>query len=328
MLSKWIKIFSIGLITLLSSSLVVGLIYEQLGRKSAWEENRPHGKTISINQTGIHTIIKGKRSQHPTIVFVAGYYPTGATSLIWEKIQEEVSLHTQTISYDRKGLLWSETPDNKDFSLTSTIEELRILINTTAPNQKIILVGHSLSGLLIRHFAELYPNMVDGLVLIDAPHPNQERIIPKKLLGETGYENYGIWNFLSNVGYLRSSFNYIYPGTDENASINTISNAFFPEKVNTILREKEIRRELFEKTLNQTSLDSLPLKIIFASGKKVQKEFKERSEGILFDNLWQELQRDMLSLSTNSELIVADNSGHYIPFEQPDLIINTIVNML
>jgi pimeloyl-ACP methyl ester carboxylesterase len=39
---------------------------------------------------------------------------------------------------------------------------------------------------------------------------------------------------------------------------------------------------------------------------------------------WQELQVDLTKLSSNSQYIIAENSGHLIPLEQPDLIVSAV----
>jgi pimeloyl-ACP methyl ester carboxylesterase len=37
-----------------------------------------------------------------------------------------------------------------------------------------------------------------------------------------------------------------------------------------------------------------------------------------------ELQVDLTKLSSNSQYIIAENSGHLIPLEQPDLIVSVV----
>ena len=40
--------------------------------------------------------------------------------------------------------------------------------------------------------------------------------------------------------------------------------------------------------------------------------------------MWQEMQRELVSLSTDSTLLVAESSDHGIPFYQPDIIVQAI----
>jgi pimeloyl-ACP methyl ester carboxylesterase len=41
-----------------------------------------------------------------------------------------------------------------------------------------------------------------------------------------------------------------------------------------------------------------------------------------------ELQEELAHLSPNSQLILAKDSGHFIMWDQPDLVIDTINNMV
>ena len=45
-------------------------------------------------------------------------------------------------------------------------------------------------------------------------------------------------------------------------------------------------------------------------------------------DLWRQTQTDYAGQTATSELIVADGSDHAIPAHQPDLIIDTIVDLL
>ncbi len=47
-----------------------------------------------------------------------------------------------------------------------------------------------------------------------------------------------------------------------------------------------------------------------------------------FRQMWIELQRDLTKLSTNSRQLFADRSSHFMNFDQPDLIISAIRQML
>ena len=66
-----------------------------------------------------------------------------------------------------------------------------------------------------------------------------------------------------------------------------------------------------------TSLDSLPL-IVLSQGSKDSKMSDERFEK------WTLLQLDLTKLSSNSQRIIAENSGHEIPLDQPELIISAV----
>lgn len=320
--TKIAKVFAVILISI----LITGIVYEQVMRYNTNKKYTPKGELFLINDSKIHAIVKGKNHKKSTVVFLAGYYPTGASSLIWSTIESEVSKHTKTISYDRSGILWST--QNSEITIESTIEDLHQLLLKIDGNDPYILVGHSISGMVARAFTEEYPDMVNGLVLIDASHPEAQNKIPKEILGKAKNRNYYWISFLSSIGYIRLVDSYMYPNTLESDSINQISNAFFPEKIRSILKSKELKSAWAEQIRHQKSFGDLPMKIIAATGNKVIQEFSSKQQGETFDTIWRELQLDMLSLSSNTELTWAENSGHYIPLEQPDLIIKTVLKIL
>ena len=46
------------------------------------------------------------------------------------------------------------------------------------------------------------------------------------------------------------------------------------------------------------------------------------------EQVWQELQTDLASLSSNSQLLVAEKSGHGIQVDQPEIVIEAIRQMV
>jgi pimeloyl-ACP methyl ester carboxylesterase len=66
-----------------------------------------------------------------------------------------------------------------------------------------ILAGHSYGGLVSRVFADLYPDEIAGLVLVDASHPDQWARIPASLDGQVTALSNRILSNLASVGVLR-----------------------------------------------------------------------------------------------------------------------------
>jgi pimeloyl-ACP methyl ester carboxylesterase len=46
------------------------------------------------------------------------------------------------------------------------------------------------------------------------------------------------------------------------------------------------------------------------------------------EDVWQAQQRSLLNLSSNSRQVVAERSGHFIPLDQPDLVVDQIRRMV
>ncbi len=104
-----------------------------------------------------------------TVLFDAGH---ADWSNAWALVQPAVSAKGRACTYDRAGLGYSDaaqrpaTPDN-------VIEDLRALIKNAGIKGPLVLVGHSLGGYNMKHFAAAYPAEVAALVLVD---PSEERV--------------------------------------------------------------------------------------------------------------------------------------------------------
>jgi len=104
-----------------------------------------------------------KGSGGPTVVFEAGI---AATHLNWFHIQETVSRFTGTASYDRSGLGWS-SPCRTARTPGNIVVELHAMLQRAGIKPPYILVGHSFGGMVMRRYAQMYPEDVLSVLLVD-----------------------------------------------------------------------------------------------------------------------------------------------------------------
>lgn len=96
----------------------------------------------------------------------------GSFSPNWYWVQEELAPTIRSVAYDRAGLGWSRRSRRQRDAQTIAIE-LRDALRTAGIAPPYVLAGHSFGGLPVRAFADLYPELTAGLVLVDASHPDQ-----------------------------------------------------------------------------------------------------------------------------------------------------------
>jgi pimeloyl-ACP methyl ester carboxylesterase len=121
---------------------------------------------------------------NPPVVFETGGSPANGGPLeSWERVQPAVSKFTTTVSYDRAGIGRSE-PGAKPRDARRVAQELHTALGNAGIRPPYILVGHSLGGPYIRVFADLYPDDVSGMVLVD---PTQEEAIEWSKAHDTNY---------------------------------------------------------------------------------------------------------------------------------------------
>lgn len=127
----------------------------------------PPGKMFVVAGHRLHMNCQGKGS--PTVVMDSG---AGDFSFDWAHVQPEVARFTRVCTYDRAGYAWSE-PGPMPRTLGQLAYELHTLCEKAGIMGPIVLVGHSLGGLIVRRYAADFPKDVAGIVFVDSAHEDQ-----------------------------------------------------------------------------------------------------------------------------------------------------------
>ena len=105
----------------------------------------------------------------PTVILQAG---TDDTSEVWSAVQKQVEKFARVCSYDRLGLGKSDkltSPHTAD----EIVHDLNGLLHAAPLSPPYVMVGHSIGGIYVRKYADLYPTEVIGMVLLDSAHEEQ-----------------------------------------------------------------------------------------------------------------------------------------------------------
>jgi pimeloyl-ACP methyl ester carboxylesterase len=106
-----------------------------------------------------------------TVVLEAGL---GDTLDVWTNVQPLIAAScTRTIAYTRAGYPGSD-PASGPRDAATIVSELRSELKRRGILPPYVLVGHSLGGLYMQYFARQYPDEIEGLVLVDSTHWNQQ----------------------------------------------------------------------------------------------------------------------------------------------------------
>ncbi|MGB3486227.1 MAG: alpha/beta hydrolase [Mycobacterium sp.] len=283
------------------------------------------GGLIDAGGFRLHLVKQG--TGDAVVVMEAG---SGETSLSWRKIPAVLAENATVITYDRAGYAWSETSPNSR-SGAHIVTELRTALEASGLTGPYVLVGHSLGGMYVREFAQLHPDEVAGLVLIDARPEDDDRRTATLLeeAGFTGNPPPAILTALKMSGALRAFSDALLDGLvapqDREAFLDVVAS---PSYFTTKQREADLAH-LTEDTIRGQNLGDLPVRII-ARGRSqdyatagISPEVGEQLEAI-----WHDGQQKMLDLSTDATLVTATESAHMIIHDQPDLIIDTINSLL
>ncbi|HEX5424888.1 MAG TPA: alpha/beta hydrolase, partial [Candidatus Acidoferrales bacterium] len=143
--------------------------FNALATVQYWATNPVPGNFYDVDGYKMHIYCTGQGS--PTLILDAGL---GNDWTVWGAVQPTLSKTTRVCSYDRAGFGGSAArPGTRDADhIAHELHELLTEAGITGP---IILMGHSIAGLYIRDYAELYPQQVAGLVLVDSSFPLQDK---------------------------------------------------------------------------------------------------------------------------------------------------------
>jgi pimeloyl-ACP methyl ester carboxylesterase len=127
------------------------------------------GRLVSLGTHRLHLHRTGSGS--PAVVFDAAL---GGSSLSWTFIQPAIAGFTTACAYDRAGFGWSDAGPMPR-TIGRIAAELHELLSAAAVPPPYVLVGHSFGGLAIRAYASAHPEDVAGLVFVDPAHPEEWR---------------------------------------------------------------------------------------------------------------------------------------------------------
>jgi len=129
----------------------------------------PPGLLVNVDGHQMHLQVRGPDIDGPTVVLDAGI---GSFSPNWHWVQVELAPTVKSVAYDRAGLGWSR-PSRRQRDAQTIAMELRDALGEAGIEPPYVVAGHSFGGLPVRAFADLYPELTAGLVLVDASHPDQ-----------------------------------------------------------------------------------------------------------------------------------------------------------
>jgi pimeloyl-ACP methyl ester carboxylesterase len=270
-----------------------GYIYQIVATALDKRHYPPPGKLVSINGHRLHIQSDGRGS--PTVILEAGL---GAMSSGWGWIQPEVAKFTRVVSYDRAGLGWSEA-DNFSPSALHRAWQLHKLLQTSGIDGPYVLAGHSMGGLLVRVFANQYPDETVGIVLIDASHPDQYVRSPAiRRHMNSGFQLLKRMPLLTKLGYVRLTRVFHSQAEALPALQRAEAEAFLSSynHFKTTLKESLAWHTVCAEVRCARNLGSMPLAVVSAG--------KNLLPGAC------ELQAELAALSSDSMHLVVPGADH------------------
>jgi len=314
---RWIKrILLVGL-GLFLSLIVYLLVRESIIRNKYQAEYPPPGKMISLETHNIHLHCVGTGS--PTVVFESDLDQYGTLS--WVSVQDEIGEFTRACSYDRAGIMWSEPgPRPRDGEMIAS--ELGAVLDAAGESGPYVLVGHAFGGAYVRIFAGQNPDDVCGMVLLESSHPEMlTRFSEVGVAPEIPDRNIRpLILFLSHLGSPGRYKGNMYNLPPE---IYDPVQAFLPESSMAWFDEKVEAPNTLAQAGQYDYLGDFPLIVLATS--RPSPSLGDLGQEL--DDLWLELQQELLLLSENSEIRIYEG-GHYPQLQDPEVVIEAVQDVL
>lgn len=296
---------------------------------------------MSIGTHRLHIRCDGDGA--PTVIFDAAL---GGSSLSWSLVHPAVAHLTRACTYDRAGFGWSDAgPLPRTASRIA--DELRDLLRVTGVPPPYVLVGHSYGGLVMRLYASRHPNDVAGLVLIEPAIPEEwtDPTDAQRALIARGVRlcRYGataarrglaqLVAVLVRFGALRAA--RLLVGLVSRGGLRREDEGILapiwklPPEVRGVLREMWTQPKFFEALGSQIETicesaravmsagppdyDDLPLMVI-SSARSTERRLQADSA--------------LARCSTRGRHILAAESGHWVPLDAPQVVVEAITAMV
>jgi pimeloyl-ACP methyl ester carboxylesterase len=297
------------------------------------------GRLIDVGGFRLHVNATGEGG--PVVVFDAAL---AGSSVSWTFVQPPIARFARAFAYDRAGFGWSDAGPLPR-TAGRIADELHRLLERAGETPPYVLVGHSFGGLVMQIFAARFSTETAALVLVDPAHPQDwVRPAPKEQVrldrgarlcrqGATA-ASWGVAHLVSalvGAGALRPARALVRLASSgdlrADADQDWLLAPMFklPPDAQRTLRWFWTRPRFYEALASQ--IESMPSSAAetltaraggYGGLPLVTISSTDPSEHRLRQ------QEALAAMSSRGRHLIATNSGHWIPLDQPELVVAVI----
>lgn len=302
-----------GLALILMATLAY--VYQQFATRRDTQQYPYAGNIYQVGQQQIHLHCAGSSTEaQPTIVLEAGHL---THSMVWHNVIAGAANAYHICAYDRPGLGWSE-PSQQTLSSAEITILLHDLLETAQIPPPYVLAGYDIGGLLATDYAQAYPNDVAGLILIDTSLGNERLSNPDDhmtdlelmllQLNQPLFSAFGQLGGFRGYHQLQHWLNNVSLSASEQQWLSRRHTSHFGR---TLVDETLLSERMLSRGVSAESFGQLPVYLIEKSATQREAQLHH-----------------LLESSTQSRLFQSSGSGYHLPYDDPDIVISVIQELL
>jgi pimeloyl-ACP methyl ester carboxylesterase len=308
-----------------------GSLYESAASARALRRHPLLGKQVDLGEYRLHVYCTGERQDPGYTVVMESDSP--GYSLDWSLVQPGVAEFSRVCSYDRAGYGWS-TPGPEPRTVSRMAGELHALLEASGESAPYVLVGSGYGGMLVQVYAAQYPEQVAAIVLVDSLYADwlsqmpeqvvkaQARSIPI-LRGMRGLAQIGVLRLGIGLGLAEPPAQLLaYPPS---ARESALALGYGASHLDVAYKERISQGESQVQAQGFGPVPEVPLAVlIHGLPYDWMPPGVPRAARELAEVTWRERQVQTANSVFDSTVIVAEQSGHPIPLEQPEAVIEAV----
>jgi pimeloyl-ACP methyl ester carboxylesterase len=282
------------------------------------------GRIVDAAGLRLHLLDEG--TGEPAIVIVPG---AGNLSLDWTRVSGELASLTRVLTLDRPGYAFGDQPPAGPRTLATVAAEMAGALDAAGVRAPYVLAGHSLGGLYIKRFAQLYPHRVAGLVFLDSSDERQARLFAetgiKPILDKLRRRS----ELAMKLGpvvrlLLRRQFKQLRPDLDAAQRRRLVSLHGSAAKMAAVNREVAWLEDGAEAEVAAgPSLPVVPARVLMR-GKADPLPGGSAELQAKIDEVWNRCQGDLAAAFPGCVPEPVVDSGHMLMYDRPDAVVAAI----
>lgn len=237
----------------------------------------------------------------------------------WWLVQSALRDEIRTCSYDRAGFGWSDPPPSR--SVAGYVTDLHELLRRSGEKPPFLLVGHSMGGSFVQRYYWRYPSEVAGIIAVDAANAEWSRPKPPELqqagTAHRARRTKEMETWRATDKWPKQDFPSELPRNLRRRLVAASASRNWWE---ARFAEGTLPDHAQAMTAEERRID-VPLVVIAARWRMPSGWSDEATERLR--KYWLEAQEEIASRSPRSR-IVRTTSGHDVPIEAPDVIVDEI----